>query len=116
MRILFSTRHISLCYNEIAWGERREHPWLPFGDDQRASWCAMLNTYGRKFSMTWIRGQGENRGDEYFELTKYASTLYLDGIWLFNSGPVDSELLEEFCHAAWLNGWLRRVPDSTAKH
>ncbi|MEK7250606.1 MAG: hypothetical protein AAB209_09305 [Bacteroidota bacterium] len=50
--------------------------------------------------MTWIRGQGENRGDEYYELTKYAGTLYLDGIWLFNSNPVDSELLEEFCHAA----------------
>ena len=96
-----------ICHVNIGWGDEYERPWLPGSEDQRDSWTAMQNTYGAKYSMTWVRGEG----DEYYDLFAHANTLGLEDLWLFiGSFPIDSARLESFCDAAWQNGWLNKVP------
>jgi hypothetical protein len=96
---------LPFCHVNMGWGSDWEDLWVAGDADQRNSWTAMRNTFGAKFSMTWIHGGG----DEYALLFAHANTLGLTGIWQYNGAPIDSARLESFCYAAWQNGWLNRV-------
>jgi hypothetical protein len=98
---------IRICFPNLGWGDSQESPWLPGSADQRSSWTSMRNTYGAKFSMSWIRGSG----DEYPQLFTHANTLGLVGLWVFAPEPLDTNSLELLCNAAWQNGWLNKVLD-----
>lgn len=100
-----------VCVADFGWGDARENPWMPWGDDQRDSWTDMRKVFGEKFSMTWVRGQSIVTGDEYPELIAHANELGLDGVWLFNLRKIDPALLEEFTAAAAGHGWLKRVAE-----
>jgi hypothetical protein len=99
---------LPVCHVNMGWGNDWENPWLPGSDDQRNSWTSMRQTFGTKFSITWIHGGG----DEYANLFAHANTLGLTGLWQYNGGPIDSARIESFCYAAWQNGWLARVPNT----
>lgn len=99
-----------VCRADFGWGDAYENPWIPAGDDQRGSWTAMRDVFGKKFSMTWMRGHGFLVGDEYEDLMAHADALGLEAVWLFNAQPVEDALLEQFCNAAVRVRWLQRVP------
>lgn len=80
----------------------------PGDTDQRPDWTEMKERYGAKFSMTWI-GAHEDLGT-YGELLGHAKNLDLIGIWLYEPQVTDgsSEVnILNFCHNAWLAGYLR---------
>jgi hypothetical protein len=99
---------IPVCNPNLGWGDAWERPWLTGGSDQSPSWTHMKNSFGAKFTMTWIRG----REDEYSALIPLANSLGLEGLWLFHNEPIDTTLLLNFCNAAWQNGWMIRIADA----
>jgi hypothetical protein len=99
---------LPICHVNLGWGDEWEDPWIPGSDDQRTSWTSMRQTFGTKYSITWIHGGG----DEYDLLFPHANTLGLTGLWQYNGALPDSARLESFCTAAWQNGWLIRVPNT----
>jgi len=99
---------LPICHVNMGWGNEWENPWIPGSEDQRNSWTSMRQTFGTKYSITWIHGGG----DEYDLLFAHANTLGLTGLWQYNGTLPDSARLETFCTAAWQNGWLARVPNT----
>lgn len=79
--------------------------WLPTEADQRQSWTDMRNRFGKRFSMSWVDG----RGDEYEPLLQHAATLKLNGVWLYCGSGGQMKYVEEFCEAAAKKGWLKKL-------
>jgi hypothetical protein len=99
---------IAVCNPNLGWGDAWERPWLTGGSDQSGSWTSMKNSFGSKFSMTWIRG----REDEYSTLLPLSNSLGLNGLWVYHGEPIDTTRLLNFCNAAWQNGWMIRIGEA----
>jgi hypothetical protein len=81
--------------------------WLPVRPDQRDSWREMKNTFGDKFSQSWVSAHLDVK--EFNILFDYAAKLNLDGLWLYAHVPdVTDDIYYRFCEAAVKAGFMER--------
>jgi hypothetical protein len=99
---------LPVCRPNIGWGDTFESPYAQGSDLQTGSWGDMRSKFGAKFSMSWVR----SGADEYSELFASANQLGLNTIWLYQLEGGSDQNLEDFCNAAYENGWLTRIDAS----
>jgi len=80
--------------------------------DQRPMWDDFHSAYGNKNIANWISLDEDHDDHQYGELLIKANSLGINNFWVYRSGSGNSNYIDEFCHAAFLNGWLRNFSKS----
>ena len=82
----------------------------PENPDQREDWEDMENLFGNKFDFSWIGAHKDL--NEYDNLLGKAKNLFLNGVYLFQTRPHESEVddnnFETFAEAATKHGFLSK--------
>lgn len=78
--------------------------------DQRPLWDQFKQTFGTKFSMTWIAAHKDL--SEYNDLLGHARNIGLNGVWLYqyqdSTDTYSNDNISSFSYNAWMKGWLKR--------
>lgn len=82
--------------------------WFNEPIDQRSDWTDFKNAYGIKNCANWISLDKDHDDDQYEELLGHANNLGINSIWVYGLGSGNPGYIDEFCSAAWYQGWLRR--------
>lgn len=96
---------LPICRPNIGWGDNLESPYTQGSDLQSGSWGDMRSKFGSKFNMSWVRAGA----DEYNDLFATANQFGFTALWIYQYEGGSVQNLEDFCNAAFQNGWLTRV-------